>query len=277
MGIVRREWLLFVWVVCLAGSVSVVSGAERRASKKKGFCVTTKKGSDWQKKISALDAKWFYSWGAQKPKQVPRNVEFTPMIWGRYALNSPKTLANLKAQGNRKEVRFLLGFNEPDQPKQSNLSVEEVIALWPQLEAIGLPLGSPGCVHPDRDWMNRFMAEVEAKNLRVDFICVHSYGGPSAKAFVKRLRDIHENFQRPIWITEFAVGDWTAKTANENKHSPKRVAQFMRELLPMLENLDFVHRYAWFSASTESAALGTSALFHKDGSLTELGRIYRDF
>lgn len=251
--------------------------ASRKGSLKKGFCVTTREKSKWQEKLKAIDAKWFYSWGANVPEGVPEGVEFVPMIWGKFNPERSPTLSKLKDLGQQKKVNYLMGFNEPDQESQSNIGVETALELWPKLEETGLPLCSPGCVHPDRRWMIDFMKEVEERNLRVDYVCVHSYGGPSAKHLVQRLRKVHKMYNRPIWITEFAVGDWQAKKAEDNRHSPEKVAQFMKELLPMLEKLDFVERYAWFSASTDSAALGTSALFHKDGSLTELGKLYRSF
>ncbi len=199
------------------------------------------------------------------------------MIWGRIGKNAQPKLDRLKAAGEQGEIRYLLGFNEPDQHNQSDLSVNEALEIWPKLMQTNLPLGSPGCVHPDRHWMVDFMSGVQARDLRVDFVCVHTYGPPNADGLVNRLRKVHEMFGKPIWITELAVGDWQAKDVSENKHSPEIVAKFMRELLPKLEKLDFVHRYAWFSAKPDNKALGTSALFNSDGSLTELGRIYSEF
>ena len=45
----------------------------------------------------------------------------------------------------------------------------------------GLRLGSPVCVHPDNAWMKAFMQGVAERKLRVDFICMHSYGGPGCR------------------------------------------------------------------------------------------------
>ena len=92
---------------------------------------------------------------------------------------------------------------------------------------------------------------------------------------LQRLENVHREFGRPLWITEFAVGDWEAKSVAENRHSPKAVARFMQEALPALEAASFVDRYAWFSAGQQSRALGTSALFDKQGNLTPLGEVYR--
>lgn len=271
---------LFIALVIYSMHWCDTSNAENHASKpsvKRGLCVSAKENDGWHKKVEAIKASWYYTWGAKLPPNAPANIEFTPMIWGRYTPKREKVMAELAQSARRSEFKFLMGFNEPDEHRQSDMSVAEAVALWPKLEAVGVPLCSPGCVHPDRQWMKNFMLEAKQKNLRVDFISVHSYGGPSADALVSRLRKIHEMYERPLWITEFAVGDWNAKTVADNKHSPARVAKFMREVLPRLEELDFVHRYAWFSANNDSASLGTSALFNEDGSLTELGKIYSSF
>lgn len=268
--------------VSLAGSDTQSIADETRQqqpnkSQKKGFCTLVRDGKDWRKKVEALQAKWFYSWGPNRPEDCPEDVDFTPMIWGKYNARRPALLERLASEHSRGEIKYLLGFNEPDQHDQSNISVKQALSLWPELMKTGLPLASPSCVHPDRDWMKHFMREVDKRKLRVDYVCVHSYGGTNVNAFINRLEQVHEMYGRPIWITEFAVGDWTAKTVAEHKHSTQKVATYMRKLLPKLEQLDFVKRYAWYSASTDSAPLGTSALFNDDGSLTKLGEIYRGF
>ncbi|TWU22717.1 glycoside hydrolase family protein [Bythopirellula polymerisocia] len=261
----------------LATSPGEAKDTTAQPSAKRGFCTVVRKDGEGAERIEALNAKWFYTWGAKKPAVMPQNAEFVPMIWGRFNPERHSHLEQLTLAAQQGEFKYLMGFNEPDQPKQSDITVSEAIQLWPVLEAIGLPLCSPGCVHPDKEWMQQFMKEVDELGLRVDYVSVHSYGGPSAKALVERLKKIHAMYNRPIWITEFAVGDWNAQSVAENKHSPEKIKQFMLEVLPMLEELDFVHRYAWFSASPDSAPLGTSALFNEDGSLTELGEIYSSF
>ncbi len=98
----------------------------------------------------------------------------------------------------------------------------------------------------------------------------------NANALVNRLEAIHKLYRKPIWITEFAVGDWKAKSPEENQHKPDAVLKFMEDVLPKLNKLDFVERYAWFPAASTSAALSTSALWDADGKLTRLGECYRD-
>ncbi len=198
------------------------------------------------------------------------------MIWGGFENSVEKkckAIAELIAGDN---VKHVMGFNEPDKHNQSNLSVEQAIQWWPHLMELDVPLVSPGCVHPDCQWMRDFMAQVDRRKYRVDFVSVHSYAGPSANWLMQSLKEVHEMYGRPLWITEFAVGDWQAPTAQENRFSPERIAQFMGEVLPALDKASFVDRYAWFSASPASAALGTSALFDDNGDLTPLGNIYRN-
>jgi hypothetical protein len=48
----------------------------------------------------------------------------------------------------------------------------------------------------------------------------------------------------------------------------------MRQVIPQLNHRSYVQRYSWFSASTGDAALGQSALFNNDRSLTDLGKLY---
>lgn len=65
-------------------------------------------------------------------------------------------------------------------------------------------------------------------------------------------------------------------SAATNRYKPDAVLKFMEDILPRLERLDFVERYAWFPAKQENPALGTSALFDESGKLTKLGECYRD-
>jgi hypothetical protein len=50
----------------------------------------------------------------------------------------------------------------------------------------------------------------------------------------------------------------------------------MDQVLPELDDLDFLERYAWFPSLPDSPPLGTSALFDAEGALTPLGELYRD-
>ena len=243
---------------------------------KKGFDITTKTNNDWVKKLKALNVSWHYSWGDKLMPQEPVNVDFVPMIWGFWGnytkLNAKiNTINQLADEG---KVHYLLGFNEPDNRHQSNMPVSRAIAAWPTLMKANVPLGSPACANATGKWMQNFMAKVDSLHYRVDFVTVHYYKGINVGNFLKYLRKVHKMYHRPTWITEFAVADWNAKTVSTNKYSPSKVLTFMQQTLPAIDRLGFIQRYAWFSAKTTSRALGTSALFNPDGSLTKLGKFY---
>ncbi|HEY0864475.1 MAG TPA: glycoside hydrolase family protein [Lacunisphaera sp.] len=229
---------------------------------------------DWAARLAALRCQWFYSWNHRLPEGVPPGIEFVPMVF-RYG-GKPEVVAAAADSARKSGCGTLLGFNEPDGKEQGNMTVEQALEAWPLLMETGLRLGSPGCIHPDKEWMTAFMEGVKQRQLRVDFVCVHSYGGPNAEALVQRLEKVHQTFGCPVWITEFAVGDWTAKSVDQNRHKSEDVLRFMEKVLPMLDRLDFVERYAWFPAKPDNRALGTSALFDENGALTRLGECYRD-
>jgi hypothetical protein len=277
MSLHRRQVLSAAAAALAVAPFSKLAWADPKpGSLKKGFGTPVDTEGKWLSRIRALRAKWLYSWSADIPEGLPSDVVFEPMVWGYYGDDTQPMLDKLKRLGEEKKIQHVLGFNEPDQFDQCNLTVEQAVEAWPKLMEIGVPLTSPSCVHPDRDWMKDFMKEVDAKKLRVDYVCVHSYGGPSAKGLLERLKNVHEMFGRPIWITEFGVGDWEAQTLEKNRHSPAATAKFMREVLPMLDEAKFVERYAWFSDKPSNPHLGNSALFDAEGKLTPLGEVYAE-
>jgi len=243
---------------------------------KKGTCMSYKNAT-WSTRVSRLKAHWHYSWGKDLKPNEPANVEYVPMFWGKKV--EDETIAYLKQLKEEGKIKHILGFNEPDGEEQANMTVDEAIALWPKLEEIGLPLGSPATVGSPAGnaWLNDFMAKAEAQGLRVDFVCMHSYGGLNVDAFMDKVKEAHELYGKPIWITEFAVGDWNATTPEENKYSADQVLNFMKAVLPKLEELDYVHRYAWYNAKTTDAPLASSVLFDENDELTPLGEYYANF
>ncbi|WP_254870272.1 glycosyl hydrolase [Celeribacter sp. HF31] len=199
----------------------------------------------WIEEAPALD--WYYTW---RPTQMwtqsrsRRSVEFVPMI--RDASDVTKKIVS------DLPVRALLAFNEPDSRKSegSNLSVEQAVALWPKLEARGLRLGSPAVTQGQTlgksSWQGRFMAQAEAKGLRVDFMAVHYYStNGNVKDFENWLRRVHAEYKRPIWVTEFAFIDWQ----NVRGVSYAQNAAFAESAILMMERLPFVERHAWFAAN----------------------------
>ncbi|MFK8061358.1 MAG: glycosyl hydrolase [Polaribacter sp.] len=246
---------------------------------KKGVCFSNRT-KRWSHKANELGAHWMYSWGPKLSANIPENVDFVPMFWGKSSVSTANLdyVKQLIADG---KINTVLGFNEPDKTEQSNVSVADAIALWPQLEALGVRLGAPSPANVTSDpWLEDFMTAAKANNLRVDYLTVHHYGGPSVPALINKLQNLYDKYGLPIWVTEFAVADWGISNKDDNRYSVEQVEAFMRGVLPALDKLDFVERYSWFDGSNGSgnaaAALYTSALYDENDNLTSLGQIYAD-
>ncbi len=237
---------------------------------KKGVAFTNKTKS-WSHKTSDLAAHWMYSWGNILREEIPENVEFVPMFWGKGSVTDDN-ITRIKQLIDEGKVKYVLGFNEPDGVTQANMTVDEAIALWPRLEELGVPLGSPATVAYGNPWMTEFMQRADALGLRVDFVAIHSYGGSNALNFVNILKQAHELYNRPIWVTEFAVADWNATTPENNRYTEAEVIQFMQDATTAMNSIDWVERYAWFDGS--NAPLATSSLFDEEATITTLGEVY---
>jgi len=252
-------------------------------------------GGTWEENLpnlGKLQPYWNYSWGADWIPQQTNFItsEFVPMMWG-----APKSVEALREALNEKilprikdgTVKRVLGFNEPDKEDQSNMPYMHAIELWPAFMELGVPLCSPACANPEGindpsaqgvpgTWMRDFMNEADKRGYRVDYIGFHWYGGSHVESFKVKLRRVYEKYgKRPLLITEFAPAEWNTKgDFTKNKHTPAKVLAFAKEILPWMEQQDWIAGYNWFSFGIQSPQGYTSALFFDDGSLTALGRYY---
>lgn len=265
-------------VFSLLVAISFASAASLQSGEHASKGIGLWRFEGYRRGVESLGVAWFYNWEAQRPASVNREIEFVPMIWGAKDV----TKENLRLA--KKSGRILLGFNEPDTRKQANMTVERALELWPQLQATGMRLGSPapakGADSPD-SWLGRFMKGAAEKGLRVDFICVHNYqadfSDPRAAALRLRqyLEKVYALHRKPLWLTEFALADWKTPATAEQQRA------YMKEVLPMLEKLPFLERYAWFALPPnprgDGGALAESHLCDHRGELNTSGREYRDF
>jgi hypothetical protein len=192
-------------------------------------------------------ARWYYTWSTGHGGiMTPAGVRFVPMIWGPGSVTAGN-LAAAKAAGGD-----LLGFNEPDLASQSNMTVAQALDLWPQLEATGLPIGSPAVAYggdTPGGWLDQFMSGAAARGYRVDFIALHWYGGDFTTAdAVSQLRSyltaVYDRYHKPIWLTEFALIDFAHGTRFP---TDAQQAAFVTASTHMLDGLPWLARYAWFA------------------------------
>lgn len=206
---------------------------------------------------------WHYDWDVDGQSQS--GLEYVPQVWGPGSIPHLSHLPHSSA---------LLGFNEPNMKSVaggSDMSVEQVVSLWPQLEHAARDKGVQTLVGPCvaqskmLDWYDKFFAQ--CSGCRIDAVCFHNYNCDmlSMKKYVNEFK----MFNKPIWITELACAN---NPGGDGSKSADRQCQYMKEVIPYLMGEQSVAKFAWFSINQEYT--GESQLLHDDGSLTLLGRCY---
>ncbi|MBQ0849438.1 glycoside hydrolase family protein [Streptomyces sp. BH-SS-21] len=216
---------------------------------------------------------WFYTWATGRGGiRAPRGAEFVPMIWGPESVSRAE-LNRAKAQGD-----ILLGFNEPDHPQQSNMTVAQALELWPRLQATGMRLGAPA-VASGADvaggWLDRFMKGAKARHYRVDFIPVHWYGadfnsGRATDQLRDYLKATYQRYKKPIWLTEYALTDFSSGVPRYPTKTQQ--ATFVKKSTAMLQRQSYVKRYAWFTLSTSR---GDGTGLYDGARANKIGAAYR--
>ncbi len=273
--------------VVLALLLAIASAAQAQTaakSAKRGMAYGYNSAADLQ--VLAPGLSWWYNWSsipdAGAASVYPGlNVEYAPMQWNG-SLNG--TTVTTAALAGRIPVgaQALLGFNEPNFTSQANMTPSQAAALWPVLEAVAqqknLLLISPAlnycgsCVvengvtmNSPVKWLDAFFAAYPAA--RVDAIAVHTYVCQE-----KYLRDkINElrKYNKPIWLTEFACGDFTPSSGITLAMQQK----YMLDAVNYLEKDPIIGRYAWFSGRNGQIP-NINLLAPASGQLTALGQQY---
>ncbi|XP_076461547.1 uncharacterized protein LOC143294033 [Babylonia areolata] len=226
---------------------------------------------------------WWYDWN-QTPYyhhkvgncSGPMNQRHrVPMVWGwRHGVDYPLWFHNDTS-------RYVLGFNEPNHRGQSNLTPQEAAEAWKVVQAradrqkqllvspsaIKCTSGSSNCMMSGVQWFTEFFHA--CSGCRVDHVATHYYTCEVGRV-LDYLEELHQRFQRPVWLTEVACPT----------HSYSQALIFMQELLPRLENTPYVYRYAWYASRVRGGGAATheDSLMHTHSStFTTLGSYYHNF
>lgn len=229
---------------------------------------------------------WFYNWGTAPGLQVASifdpYIDYIPMCW-----NGVDTTALKTFYSSHPNIKYILGFNEPNFKSQANLTPTQAAAKWPLIERIArlyhLKIVGPalnycsasGAVSengitytdPIQYYDDFFKA---CPNCQVDYIAMHNYMNfePAVVNDITR----YKKYGKPIWLTEFCQYDGTQTL------TPDTQKDYMVELLSYMENDPDVFRYSWFIGRNGGGdtAFPYNSLLTKDnrGVLTELGDIY---
>ncbi|WP_062217913.1 sigma-70 family RNA polymerase sigma factor [Streptomyces sp. NBRC 109706] len=218
--------------------------------------------------MERMGVSWFYNWGLDPGGCGDRG--FVPMISGK-SHRSPEAVRGAVDQVVAAGYDTVLGFNEPNKADQADLSVAEAVALWPALTSNeNVLVGSPATSADSggRQWFSDFMAEVEAGNLRVDFVNVHWYGWNAdscdarAAEFERYLDWVGSKAGgRPVWVTEYGC-------MHQSNPDEATVIDFYTASLEVFAERPWITRYAWYPWNPHNH------LVADDGSLTALGTTY---
>ena len=274
-----------VWVEAVLndGTVKYTDTVKFGVSKK-GICVDKNMG----KCLSPdnLNISWYYNWGTTGFKTITQDsrndvlyaddfnkLDFVPMVW---SSNSYADTARKVNAAVTSGAKYVLGYNEPDYKDQANMSVDKVIQLWPAFMNKNIKVGSPAtAIWPtsSKNWFIPFMDKInERDDLDVDFITIHCYpdnyqGKGMADWFLKEVVDACWNkYHKPIWVTELSTSG--------NQITRDGTYEFVKNVMPGLDERDYVERYTLFSfdASNNQAGLW----YYSSGALTKAGEAYRD-
>jgi hypothetical protein len=216
--------------------------------------------------LDRLKVSWYYNWSSSTRCNV--QAEYVPQLARNWGTNANAVTPAKVAAGGYKTI---LGFNEPDQAAQANMSVADVLKLWPQFNQPAFSrVGSPATSSSDQGkaWFQQFMTGVQQQGLRVDFIALHWYGwnAGSCTPTANLLEDYikwAEQWKKPLWITEWSC----------HLQSADVTRAFFAGALAMFKRHPLVERYAWFLSRSTGEFAG-AALLDANGNPTALGQDY---
>jgi len=200
---------------------------------------------------------WYYNWANTPGRNIAdfSGMEFIPMCWN----------GNYNADGIREyvkshpEVKYLLGFNEPNFTAQANLTPAAAAELWGPVRELARELGlklvapalnySPNAPYQDPlKWMDEFVALVGADAF--DYLAIHSYGGFDVMKTLAT--NFHNKYGKDVWVTEFCY--WPNEGDQNSLVTPESQIGSMMQAVEWLEKTDWIFRYSWFKPIGNSSA-----------------------
>lgn len=178
---------------------------------------------------------WGYDYSGRPPACA---METVPMAWS----GLPGKLGGNSA--------WLMGFNEPDRPDQSNLSPERAAELWVQIETLypDRLLVSPAPSHLDPAWIVRFReAYVQQfkRPPRLDALATHCYlpTASQCEALIQQFEVWARAWGvKQVWLTEFNC------STLGNARTEEQAWAECKKLMDFMDDDDMVGRYAYFAA-----------------------------
>ncbi|RDI83841.1 hypothetical protein Vi05172_g6253 [Venturia inaequalis] len=213
---------------------------------------------------------WMYDW-SEGPMSSPNSAfKYIPMLWSNSADRVAAWSANAKA-GIAGGADALLGFNEPDLGSQANMAVSTAVSAWKtnmepfngQARLIS-PAVTNGQSPQGLTYLSNFVSQ--CTDCHIDACAIHWYdSATNIDYFKSHISKAHTACGgKPIWITEFQASGTDAQ-----------VVTFLQTVLPWLDNLDYVERYAYFydAPSSDGQYLVNSA----GTGMSTIGQVFNSY
>ena len=265
-----------------AGEPVIVPCDRPVQSHKRGVCVNNAAPEDFL--ALAPGVSWYYTWHFTDTNHAPAkaNITFLPMVWG----NRPADLAGLADYLKSHKPPYVLAINEPNLKGQAFIDPATTAELYGKIKTIAdrhhIPVVGPHMALGSAEnasitamdpiskkkvtytfmtpFLKAFMHDLGSTEVAA--VAAHSYG--NLGEFKWMIDMMHKEFQRPVWITEFA--NWQARDNNAE-------IDHLIQSVDLMERTPYVQGYAWFKErakdNTKISLLGPAP-----GSLTPLGKAY---
>ncbi|KAF2119195.1 glycosyl hydrolase catalytic core-domain-containing protein [Lophiotrema nucula] len=267
--------VLFLSLLTLSSFVYAAPAKSRREQTKRGLAFDYWEGA-YTYAFSGVQNhfSWMYNWGSSYEDAI--SLPFVPMLHDNMGKSTEVWNENVE-KAYQAGAREVFSVNEPDQCGGGGACIQDVQGMvdfhktWMQPLAdkyddlrISTPPITDGVPWPNGTKMGvEYLKEFVQKcdDCQLDFVVAHWYNDASNVVYFKNhLQDVYSaGGKRPVWLTEFGTtgGDTGA---------------FMKEVLPWLDQQDWIERYAYHYA--HPGILLTPSSTPNSPGLSELGRMY---
>lgn len=237
-------------------ATSSSSGNKRGAAYNDASLVSALTGTD--SKIG-----WAYNWGVGSTG-LPDGLEFVPMLWcstGDFPTDWSTNAQSAIDAGSK----YLLGYNEPDNPAQCNVAAASAATThqtymnpFSGKAKIGAPaVTNSNVAGQSLDWLSEWITACGGA-CAFDFCPVHWYNTMEAGAedlfdFVTKAQATCGS-DKTIWVTEFAP--------NVDNPTDAQVSSFLETVQDAFDNnatYSFVERYSYFYVADGLLVNGNTA------------------
>ncbi|WFD24409.1 hypothetical protein MEQU1_003109 [Malassezia equina] len=211
---------------------------------------------------------WYYTWsptpGMSNP---PSDITFCPMLWGFKHLSSFREHVLNNPNANQNSGKCVLAMNEVNQKGQADMSVGAACGLMrdnivPLKKDHSFYIVSPSTTSAPsgKKWMQNFRQQCSDVWDDIDAVAVHYYD-TNVTAFQEYVRDWHDTFNKPIWVTEYACHNFNGGA----QCSDVDTFVFQKAMSTWFDQQDFVEAYAPFGVMQQMQGINTNNQLTNNG------------